>query len=189
MNKWIDWAKQIKAISQIGLTYCKDQYDIERYNQLTQISHEMFASLADVPTGKVDNLFIQDNGYATPKIDLRAAVIKDGKILLARERSDNRWTLPGGWADVCESPKQGIIRETLEETGYNVDVKRLIMIKDRGCHPYYPEYSFHIYKHFFLCEITGGTATSNLEISEIEFFAQDKLPELSETRVYRKILK
>ena len=105
MNPWVEWAKQIKAIAQIGLTYTKDPFDRERYNQLSDISHQIMGSLANAPKGSVDNFFIPDKGYATPKVDLRAGIFQGDEILLAKERSDGKWALPGGWTDVGESPK------------------------------------------------------------------------------------
>ncbi|MFC1819864.1 NUDIX hydrolase [Thermodesulfobacteriota bacterium] len=183
MNEWIEWVKQIKAITQIGISYTKDEYDSERYEQLSRIAHQMIAKLADAPLNKVDNFFIPDKGYATPKVDLRDGIIRENKILLARERSDGKWTLPGGWADTCESASEGIIREVFEETGYEIEIDRLIAIRDRSLHPYKPQYPDHIYKMFFLCDLVGGESKTNLEISEIDFFTRDELPPLSEGRV------
>ncbi|MDA0117446.1 NUDIX hydrolase [Vibrio sp. T11.5] len=183
MQPWLDWAKQIKAIAQAGETYGRDKYDLERYRQLDEIAHQMFAHLSGSPVEQVQKLFIPESGYPTPKIDLRAAVIKDGKILLVREREDDCWTLPGGWGDVCETPKAGVVREVLEESGYVVNNPRLVAVKDRAVHDYQPEFPFHIYKMFFLCDFVSGEATTNIEISEIEFFAPDELPQLSQGRV------
>ncbi|BDF94184.1 MULTISPECIES: NUDIX hydrolase [Pseudoalteromonas] len=183
MSQWLAWAKQIQAISQTGKAYTKDGYDIERYEQLADISHQMLASLAEQPVSVVENLFIDEQGYPTPKVDLRAGVIVDNKILLVRERTDDKWSLPGGWADVNEAPREGIIREVLEESGYQVTNPRLIALKDRALHPYLPVSAQHIYKLFFLCELIGGEPTINLEVSEIGFFALDNLPELSVGRV------
>lgn len=106
MSQWLAWAKQIQAISQTGKTYTKDGYDLERYEQLADISHQMLASLAEQPVSRVENLFIDEQGYPTPKVDLRAGVIVDNKILLVRERTDDKWSLPGGWADVNEAPRE-----------------------------------------------------------------------------------
>lgn len=183
MQPWLDWAKQIKAIAQTGKTYGQDKYDLERYQQLDDIAHQMFSHLSDSPVAAVEKLFMPESGYPTPKIDLRAGVIKDGKILLVREREDDCWTLPGGWGDVCETPKQGVIREVLEESGFEVNNPRLIAIKDRAVHDYQPVYPYHIYKLFFLCDFVGGEPTPNIEISQIDFFAPDQLPPLSQGRV------
>ena len=103
-----------------------------------------------------DNFFVPDSGYATPKVDLRSGILKNNQILIVKERSNGKWTLPGGWANVNESPSCGIIREVKEESGFDVSVNRLIAIKDRSLHPYQPQYPIHIYKIFFLCELIGG---------------------------------
>ena len=183
MNQWLDWAKKIKAISQIGNAYSKDVYDLDRYDQLSAIADEILANLADAPVARVAHFFVPDSGYATPKIDLRAGVFRDGKVLLVKERLDGLWTLPGGWADVCESPKQGIQREVLEESGFQVDVKRLVAVKDRSLHCYTPQYPDHLFKLFFLCDLIGGKPTLNIEIDAIDFFPLDDLPELSQSRI------
>ncbi len=183
MDQWIEWTKRIKAISQIGKTYAKDPYDLERYNQLEGLSHEMFASLADAPVGRVDHFFIPEVGYATPKVDFRGAIFRDDTVLLVRERSDNRWTLPGGWADVCESPSEGVVREVFEESGYRVARPRLAAIIDRNRHDYVPKRPDHIYKLFFVCDLEGGAPAPNLEISDVSFFSVNDLPELSIDRV------
>jgi len=183
LSQLIEWAKQLQALSQTGKAYSKDKYDLERFNSIADISHQMFAQLSGAPLEQVQNLFIAESGYATPKIDLRAGVIKDNKILLVREREDNCWTLPGGWADVCETPSHGVVREVFEESGYTVDKPRIISIKDRAVHPYIPIFPFHIYKMFFLCDFVSGEPMINIEISEIDFFDLDNLPNLSESRV------
>lgn len=183
MQNWLVWVKQIQAISQTGKAYTKDDYDMERYEQLQELSYKMIASLTEQPVEKVANLFIAEHGYPTPKVDLRAGVIKDNKILLVRERTDDRWSLPGGWADVNEAPSEGVIREVLEESGYLVGNPRLVAIKDRALHPYQPIYVQHVYKLFFLCDFIGGAPATNLEVSQIGFFDLDNLPELSVGRV------
>ncbi len=185
MSQWVDWVKQLQSIAQAGKAYSKDKFDLERFEQLSSISHQMFAELSDTPVERVSELFIPESGYPTPKIDLRAAVIKDNKILLVREREDDCWSMPGGWADVCETPSQGIVREVFEESGYVVSSPRLVAVKDRDVHPYYPKFPYHIYKMFFLCTFESGEALTNIEISDIGFFALDELPTLSEGRVLR----
>jgi ADP-ribose pyrophosphatase YjhB (NUDIX family) len=183
MKSMLNWAKQLQAIAQTGKTFSKDDYDLKRYKQIADISHQMFSHISGAPIEQIEQLFLPEKGYPTPKIDLRAGVIKDGKILLVKERSDNRWTIPGGWADVCETPSQGIVREVFEESGFVVDNPRLIAIKDRSVHSYKPVYPHHIYKLFFLCSYVSGEPKENIEISEIGFFPLDGIPELSEARV------
>ncbi|MRI32266.1 ADP-ribose pyrophosphatase [Endozoicomonas sp. OPT23] len=177
--QWTEWAEQIRAIAQNGLTYCQEAFDIERYQQLQQLAHEMTAKLADAPLAKVDHFFLPDNGYVTPKLDVRAGVFKENKVLLVKERDDNCWSLPGGWADVCEAPARGAERETLEESGYIVETEKLVALKDTHRHPYHPRNPHHIIKMIFLCSLLDGDAKTNTEISEIDFFPIDKLPELS----------
>lgn len=186
MNKWIDWAKQIQAISQTGKTYSTGKYDLQRYDRLAHIANEMIARLADAPLERVENFFVPEQGYPTPKVDLRAGIFKNDGILLVKERSDGKWTLPGGWADVCESPSQGIIREVAEESGYLVDQVRLVAVKDRSLHPYKPQYPNHLYKMFFLCRLAGGEPKENIEISKIGFFRLEGLPVLSESRILKE---
>lgn len=189
MDKQLEWAKKLKAISQAGQTYSKDKFDLERFEQIQQIAFEMFAEISDEPIEKISNLFIPETGYPTPKVDVRAGVINDNKILLVRERADGCWTLPGGWGDVCETPTQGVIREVLEESGFTVNNPRLIAVKDRDVHPYSPKFPFHIYKMIFLCELVSGSPTTNIEISEIDFFSLDDLPPLSQSRVLPEDIK
>ena len=182
-NQWLEWAQKIKAISQIGKTYTKDPYDLERYNQLETLAHEIFAIAGDKNITEVSDFFIPDEGYATPKIDLRGGVIKDKKILLVKERSNKKWTLPGGWADVCESGKEGIEREVFEESGFKVNATKLVTIKDRNKYTYRSHFPHHVYKIFYLCEIISGAPKENVEISDIQFFERTALPELSTERV------
>ena len=180
---WIDWAKRLQAIAQTGLTYAESPYDVERYEAVRHIAAEMAADRSDVPLPRVLDLFASDTGYATPKVDVRAVIFHNGSILLVRERSDGRWTLPGGWADVGESPSECVAREAKDETGYDVQVQKLLAVYDRSKHPHEPPFPFHVYKMFFLCEIVGGKATRNSEIDEIGFFARDVIPPLSLTRI------
>ncbi len=144
MSQWVEWVKQLQSIAQAGKAYSKDKFDLERFDQLSDISHKMFAQLSDTPVERVAELFIPESGYPTPKVDLRAAVIKDNKILLVREREDDCWSLPGGWADVCETPSDGVVREVLEESGYVVSSPRLVAVKDRDVHPYFPKFPYYI---------------------------------------------
>jgi ADP-ribose pyrophosphatase YjhB (NUDIX family) len=181
--KWLDWAKRLQALSQNGLTYAKDPFDRERYEQIRHIAAEMLAEKADAKIQDVLDLFSREKDYATPKVDVRGAVFKDGKILLVKERSDDKWALPGGWADVGESPSESVEREVREESGFHVKARRLAAVYDRGKHPHKPLMHYHIYKLFFLCEITGGRATTSSETEQVAFFEESDLPELSITKI------
>jgi ADP-ribose pyrophosphatase YjhB (NUDIX family) len=180
---WIEWAKKLQAIAQTGLTYANSPYDVERYEAVRHIAAEMAADRSGVELPRVLDLFSSDTGYATPKVDVRAVIFHHGSILLVRERSDGRWTLPGGWADVGETPSQCVVREAKEETGYDVRALKLLAAYDRSQHPHEPPFPFHVYKLFFLCEIVGGKAARNDEIDEIGFFTRDVIPPLSSTRI------
>ncbi|WP_106477133.1 NUDIX hydrolase [Phytohalomonas tamaricis] len=179
MHDWVEFAKQLRSIAQTGQTYTQNKYELERFRQLEALTNQMFAVLADVPVEKVEEFIIPDRGYATPKVDVRGAVFHEGKILLVKEMSDGRWTLPGGWADVCESPSLGVLREIQEESGHLAENPRLAMLKDRSLHPYRPVTPDHIYKLFYLCDYVGGSFVENIETEAAEFFALDALPELS----------
>ena len=172
-------AARIRAIAQTGLEYARDPYDRERYQELTGIAHDLLARALDVPTAAVTGVYLPEHGYPTPKVDMRAGVFRNGQILLVREAADQRWTLPGGWGDEQESPKQCVEREVLEESGYVVAASRLVAVKDRSLHAYTPRRLEHIYKLFFLCDFVGGEATTSLETSEVAWFPPDALPELS----------
>ena len=183
-NHWIQWIKEIRALSQTGLTYTKDVYDRERYERLIELANEMFAHIGDAPVGKIADFFIPDKGYCTPKIDLRAGIFDEDRILLVLEKSDGKWTLPGGWADVNESPSQGIRREVLEEAGCEVGELELVALIDRAAHPYTRNYPHSVYKLFFYSFCAKRQPFPvNHETEKAEWFVFDALPELSESRV------
>ena len=180
---WLRWAKGLQAIAQNGLTYATDVYDRERYQAVREVAAEMMAERSETDTDSVLQLFSQETGYATPKVDVRGAVFRDDAILLVREVGDGRWSLPGGWADVNVSPSENIVREIAEESGFETKVRKLAAVLDRGKHPHVPAMPYHIYKLFFICEITGGAPKPNHEIHEVGFFQEDAIPELSLGRV------
>lgn len=181
--QWLTWARRLQAIAQSGLAYCKDQFDIERYHQIREIAAEMMTTGTAPPAEKsIANLFAEQAGYATPKVDVRVAAFRDGKILLVRELSDNCWTLPGGWADVGEAPSIAAAREAREESGYEVRMTKVAALYDRDLQGH-PPFAFHSYKIFFIGEVTGGSAQSSLETADAQFFAEDELPPLSLSRV------
>lgn len=186
MSQWLVWAQQLQAIAQNGLTYAESPFDLERYQQVRQIAAEMVAGLAETEPSKILDLFNREEGYSTPKVDVRAAIFQGEKILLVRENlfDAGRWTLPGGWVDVGEPPSLAVEREVLEETGYQTRAKKLVAVYDRN-HPRHGHTPFihHVYKLFFQCELIGGTPTSSHETGESSFFARDEIPELSLTRV------
>ena len=174
MEKWIKWAMEIQSLAQSGLAYTDNVYDIERYERLREISAEMLAEKTDLSIEKVKNLFCNETGYQTPKIDTRAVIFKDNKILLVHE-NNNTWSLPGGWCDVLESVKSNTIKEVKEETGLDVDTIKVIAIQDRNKHNK-PIYAYGVCKVFILCDVISGEFEKNIETTEIKYFSQDEIP-------------
>ena len=170
---WLDWCQRLQAIA---------QYDLERYEALREIAAEMMAHGSASPIAPIRSLFTAQSGYATPKVDTRAAIFREDRILLVEEREDAAWSLPGGWADVGESPADAIVREVREESGYETRVVKLLAVYDRNRHGH-PPFPFHAYKMFFQCEPIGGEPTLSNETSGVDWFAEDHLPALSTTRV------
>jgi ADP-ribose pyrophosphatase YjhB (NUDIX family) len=182
--QWLEWAQKLQAIAQNGLTYRNHPYDVERYEQLQQIAAEIMAAHTDLEMTAILDLFQREKWHATPKVDVRGAVFQDGKILLVQQRADGLWTLPGGWADVGESPSQAVVREILEESGFETRVVRVAAVYDRDHprHGHLPE-PYHIYKLIFICELLGGAPVESYEIQRVGFFAEDEIPDLSLYRV------
>ncbi|HKE09746.1 MAG TPA: NUDIX hydrolase [Candidatus Acidoferrum sp.] len=181
--EWVEWAQRLQAIAQNGLAYARNPFDVERFNQVRQVAAEMLASGSDsVRAESLVELFQRNFGYATPKVDVRAAVFHKSRILLVKERVDDAWTLPGGWADVGDAPSVAALREVREESGYEATVKKLAAVYDRELHDH-PPYPFHAYKLFFVCELTGGEARTSIETTAVHFFAEDNIPPLSLSRV------
>ncbi len=182
--QWLIWARKLQAIAQIGLTYAQNHYDQERYEEIRLIAAEMAAAGSGETIARILDLFAADKGYATPKVDTRGVVFRDGAILLVKELMDRgRWTLPGGWADVNDSPSQAVEREILEESGFQAKAVKLLAVYDRSRHPHAPPFPQSVYKLFFLCEITGGEAATSSETGGAAFFREHELPELSIARV------
>lgn len=173
---------EVQALAQSGLAYTTNQFDSERYKRLIELSAQLAQNFSNNSLDEINQRFSLEKGYATPKLDIRSFVLQDDKILLVKERADDRWSLPGGWADVNHSPSENVIRETKEESGFHVRVVRLLALWDKQRHDHPLQWP-HIYKCFFHCEIISGKAQENLEISEIDFFSIDQLPDLSEDRV------
>jgi ADP-ribose pyrophosphatase YjhB (NUDIX family) len=181
--KWLNWARQLAAISQSGLTYSDNQYEIERYQAIRDVAAEMMAAGSDMEKVRFAELFLRQTGYATPKVDVRGAAFRDDTILLVKESVDGLWTLPGGFADVGDSPSEAVERELLEESGFQSRATKLCAVYDRNKHPHKPSFPFHLYKMFFLCEITGGEPKTSHETDAVEFFAESEIPPLSQGRV------
>jgi ADP-ribose pyrophosphatase YjhB (NUDIX family) len=180
---WLDWTKRLQAIAQNGLTFAKDPFDIERYQALREIAAEIIAQGGGLPLPVVRGILEKEKGYATPKTDVRGVVFQANKILLVRERSEGLWTLPGGWADPCASPAENIVREILEESGFQTKAEKILAFLDRSKHPHEPLFAFHVYKVFFFCSLQGGENTLSTETDAVEFFAEENLPPLSLSRV------
>lgn len=179
---WLELAQKLQAIAQNGLTYNENPFDIERYQQVREIAAEIMASYSDMEPSYFVDLFSRESGYATPKVDVRGAVFQNEKILLVKEREDGCWTLPGGWADIGESPKESIEREIYEESGYQTKAVKLLAVYDRNRHGH-PPLRHYVYKLFFLCDLIGGTPSNNVETEEVGFFGEQEIPQLSLTRV------
>ena len=179
--KWLETLNQMAGLAQSGLHYSKDVYDQERYQQL--LGHiETLMQLKDIDTQDLIPNLLQDVGYATPKLDVRAVVFQDNKLLLAKEADDGLWSIPGGWADLGYSAAENTQKEVFEETGLRVKVVKLLALNDRRKHPHPPMF-LHVYKAFFWCEILGGELTTSIETTEVGFFARHELPPISVARV------
>ncbi|WP_104804647.1 NUDIX hydrolase N-terminal domain-containing protein [Blautia marasmi] len=179
-KKWLDWAVELQSLAQSALYYCKDKYDIERFERIREISAEIISEQAEMPFEKVKDLFCCEVGYQTPKMDCRAAIIEGDKILLVKE-NDGRWSMPGGWVDVDLSVKENTIKEVKEEAGLNVTADMVIAVQDREKHNK-PLYAYKICKVFVLCTVISGHFEKNLETVDSGYFSMDELPLLAEDK-------
>ena len=179
-KRWLAWAVELQSLAQAGLTYGKDGFDLERYARIREISAEILAHMTQLPVEKVTGLFCNETGYQTPKLDTRAAVFQEGKILLVRER-DGRWALPGGWCDVNVSVGENTVKEVKEEAGLDVIPRRIIAVQDRAKHNL-PVYAYGVCKIFVQCDAAGGQFTPNLETTEARYFLPDQIPPLAEEK-------
>lgn len=181
-TRWVDWARELLTMAQTGLAYSTDTFDIARYHRIREIALSILATAQGTAFESVAELFDAESGHATPKVDVRAVVLREGRVLLVRERADGGWSLPGGWADPGETASEAIAREVREESGFEVRITRLLAVyeRDRQGHPPQPVYA---YKLFFQGELLGGSARDSNETSGAGFFALDALPPLSLNRV------
>jgi ADP-ribose pyrophosphatase YjhB (NUDIX family) len=185
--RWLEWAREIQSLSQTGLTYSENEYQVQRYGRLTEIAAEIVESHTGLSKKPVLENFMVQPGYATPKVDVRGAALRNGKILLVQERADERWCLPGGWADVGDLPSEMVVREVREESGFEVEARKVVGVYDANRSGLPLEF-YHAYKLVFLCEILGGQARPSNETLAVDFFSFDDLPPLSWERTNERHL-
>ncbi|MBQ3534166.1 MAG: NUDIX hydrolase [Clostridia bacterium] len=181
---WLDWIIELQSLAQAGLAYSHDPYDRERFTRIREISAEMMSGLSDIPVETVRGLFCNETGYQTPKLDTRAAIFEDGKILLVQE-NDGRWSLPGGWCDVNVSVGENAVKEVKEESGLEVIPVGIIAVQDRNKHNF-PPYAYGVCKIFVRCKVVGGAFEENSETIGFRYFVRDELPELAEEKNTRE---
>jgi len=177
-DRTLELARRLHALARTGLHFCGNEYDRERYLEIEQIAAELLSGAEPADRDALLALWRNETGYVTPKIEVRGAVFRAGRVLLVRETADGRWTLPGGWVDVNESPSQAIEKEIEQESGFRARAVKLAALYDRSRHGH-GESLHHGWKAFFLCEITGGTARGSYETDAVEFFDPGQLPEMS----------
>jgi ADP-ribose pyrophosphatase YjhB (NUDIX family) len=185
--KWMDWAREIFSLSQSGITYSGNQYDIDRYKRLQEITAEMIASQSEISKESALDSFSMQAGYITPKVDVRGAIVQDGKILLIQERADGNWAMPGGWADLGDSPRSVAEREVWEESGFRVQAEKVVAVIDAN--RIEPMEFYHAYKIIFLCRLLDGEPRTSYETLAVDFFDPDHLPPLSFYRTNEEMLK
>ncbi|HEU4486279.1 MAG TPA: NUDIX hydrolase [Povalibacter sp.] len=178
MTTTLDIARRMLALSQSGLHFTREEYDRERYREIADMAAQLLAAESAHTADALKSTWFVEDGYATPKMDVRGAIFRDDRVLLVREVVDGRWTLPGGWADVNDSPSHAVEKEIEQESGFTARAVKLAALYDRHRHDH-PRYLFHAWKAFFICEITGGAPRLSNETDGVDFFALDSLPELS----------
>jgi ADP-ribose pyrophosphatase YjhB (NUDIX family) len=184
-EKFLEYIKRIKTISDLGLIYAENDYDIDRYKELQTISFEMMSMLTDKPMDILKNFYLPVKEYPTPNVDIRGFILNENKeILMVREKTDGKWSLPGGWAEIGYTPAEVIKKEVEEETGLTINVLRPLAIYDKRCHPHPPQ-PIYVYKIVFLCEQSGGYITTSFDISDVNYFSINNLPEISESRILK----
>lgn len=184
----LDALKRLKALADVGLLYCKNEYDKERYAEVQAISLQLLEAVSGHTIETLKTTFPAAADYPTAKVDVRGLVLSpDGKLLLVKESADGKWSLPGGWADVGYTPKEVIVKECKEETGLDVTPQRLLAVFDKRMHPHPPQ-PFYVYKLVFLCDAVSQTITKGFDVLDVQYFSIDALPELSEDRILKSQL-
>ena len=184
--RWMEWAREIYSISKSGLTYSENDYDLDRYKHLLEIAAEMLESQGELSKESILQSFSMQAGYATPKIDVRGAVLRDGKILLVQERADGKWAMPGGWAVLGDLPSAMVEREVREESGLNVKAAKVVAVYDAN--HIQPLEFYHAYKIIFLCNYIDGETHPSMETLAVDFFDPADLPPLSLARTNQKMI-
>lgn len=181
MASLLELSRRLLALSQTGLHFTSEEYDRERYREVAEIAAQLLALHSGASAEALQRTWFVEEGYATPKIDVRGAVFRDDHVLLVRERADGKWTLPGGWADVNDTPSHAVEKEIEQESGFVAKAAKLAAAYDRNLHGH-PAFLFHTWKLFFICDIVGGAARTSYETTAVDFFPLDALPELSTGR-------
>jgi ADP-ribose pyrophosphatase YjhB (NUDIX family) len=182
---WLQVAKELQSLAQAGLTYAENKYDLDRYRQIREISVRIMHEYTNVPLEKIHTLFTNEDGYQTPKVDVRAVVFRAGKILMVKESVDGLWTLPGGWADVGYTPFEIARKETFEEAGIEVTPKRLLAVFDKMKHAHPPD-RYHVYKLFIRCDDSGQDSKPGMETTDTGWFDRNDIPPLSLLRITKE---
>ncbi|TRX65830.1 NUDIX hydrolase N-terminal domain-containing protein [Carboxylicivirga sp. M1479] len=186
---YLNTFKKIKALAETGLVYAQNGYEVERNQELVDLSKELMAAIANEPIKAFDTYYLPPKEYPTPKVDVRALILnEDGEILMAKEKMDGLWSIPGGWADIGHSPSEVVVKEVEEETGIEAKVERVLAIYDKRCHPHPPQ-PWYVYKIMFLCIPTGGKLRGNFDIDEARWFNLNSLPPLSTDRILESQIK
>ena len=179
--RWADWAARLNALAQNGLLYSQNPFEVERYNSVRKIAVEILEANTGLEPTLIRDFLAREQGYATPKVDVRGAVFREGTLLFVKEPQDGLWSLPGGWADVGESPGEAVVREVFEEAGFETCAAKLLAVYDRNKHAH-PAMPHHAYKLFIRCELLSSEPTGKAE-TEASFFREDAMPALSTSRV------
>ena len=181
----LEMIKRIKALAEAGLVYTPNEYDRERFEELHHLSLQLMEMVTEQPLAVLKDFFLPPVDYPTPKVDVRGLVLNEAKeVLLVKEGEDQKWSLPGGWADIGFSPSEVVVKEIQEETGLTARVSRLLAVFDKKFHPHPPQ-PFYVYKFVFLCEAMEGELQSSFDIEEVRYFKIQELPELSEDRILK----
>ena len=185
----LEKAKRLKALADVGLLFCKNEYDKERYAEVQEIAFKLLQTASGYDVQQLKATFPRAADYPTAKVDIRGILLSpDKKILLVQEQADGRWSLPGGWADVGYGPKEVIVKEFKEETGLDVVPKNLLAVFDKRLHAHPPQ-PFYVYKFVFQCDAASSTLIKGFDVLDIQYFAIDALPELSEDRILESQIK